>query len=174
MLKVFDRVCNSQQTHGLNINSHKPSASMSRAKLSQAEGIQNDPPCKSQFKSNLSKSEQRGLKSLRKRVLSGELIIGETDKSKRFCVLKRQQYIDAGQKHVKNDLLVTPDDIKSVQNVINDHCNWLKSIFQCGINWNQSDRMSSNMIDRGEGVAPLHLLIKDHKGWTEHDGTPPL
>ena len=29
------------------------------------------------------------------------------------------------------------------------------------------------MTDRGEVVAPLYLLVKDHKGWRPEDGTPP-
>ena len=74
---------------------------------------------------------------------------------------------------MSNKVKFNHDQIKNVQNTINDHCSWLKDIFQCGINWDQMPRMASNLIDRGEGVAPLHLLIKDHKGWSEGDGTPP-
>ena len=29
------------------------------------------------------------------------------------------------------------------------------------------------MIDNSESVAPLYLLIKDHKGWLEESGMPP-
>ena len=29
------------------------------------------------------------------------------------------------------------------------------------------------MTDRGEVVAPLYLLVKDHKGWSSEQGTPP-
>ena len=43
----------------------------------------------SKIESNLSKLELAGLKSLKKRVLNEELVITETDKSKRFCVLKK-------------------------------------------------------------------------------------
>ena len=165
MLETFDRVCNAQSKQSKSI-----------AKLNQSNLLKNDPPnqrSKSKIVSNLSKSEQRGLKSLKKRVLSGELVIGETDKSKRFCVLKRQQYIDSGLKHVKNDTIVTPAQVRTVQNNINDHCSWLKDIFQFGVNWDQLPRMANNLIDKGEGVAPLHLLIKDHKGWSEEDNPPP-
>ena len=29
------------------------------------------------------------------------------------------------------------------------------------------------MTDRGEVVAPLYLLVNDHKGWSYEEGTPP-
>ena len=29
------------------------------------------------------------------------------------------------------------------------------------------------MLDGSESVAPLYLLIKDHKGWLESSNTPP-
>ena len=29
------------------------------------------------------------------------------------------------------------------------------------------------MVDQGEVIAPLYLLIKDHKAWRESDGVPP-
>ena len=42
-------------------------------------------------KDNLTAGERRGLKSLKKRVADGELIVCQTDKSGRFCVLTREQ-----------------------------------------------------------------------------------
>ena len=33
--------------------------------------------------------------------------------------------------------------------------------------------MASNMTDHMEIVAPLNLLVKDHKGWTKDDRKPP-
>ena len=44
------------------------------------------------IESNLSKLEQDGLKSLQKRVNNNEIIVTETDKSRRFCVLTVTQY----------------------------------------------------------------------------------
>ena len=38
------------------------------------------------YNSNLTPGEIAGLKSLRKRIEAGELVITETDKSKRFCL----------------------------------------------------------------------------------------
>ena len=50
-----------------------------------------------QGKDNLSMGEKRGLKSLRKRVADGEIVVCQTDKSGMFCVLPREQYMEAGE-----------------------------------------------------------------------------
>ena len=44
---------------------------------------------------------------------------------------------------------------------------------RCGATWEHEDRMESNMADQTGIVAPMYLLVKDHKGWSEDDGTPP-
>ena len=54
-------------------------------------------------KDNLTLGEKKGLKSLKKRIDEGEITICQTDKSGRFCVLTREQYMEAGMEHVKND-----------------------------------------------------------------------
>ena len=127
----------------------------------------------SNVESNLSKAEQEGLKSLQKRVKNREIVVTETDKSRRFCVLTVEQYLASGRKHTKNDKVISYDDLHNVQKTVNDHGTWLRQIFGIGNNWNHAERISHSMTDRGEVVAPLYLLIKDHKGWSFEDGTPP-
>ena len=123
--------------------------------------------------SNLSKLELKGMKSLQKRVKNGELMITETDKSNRFCILKTSQYYEAGQKHVSKDQKISHEQVRAIQKVVNDHSFWLRKIFGLGVEWGHEDRIGNSMTDRGEVVAPLYLLIKDHKGWSYEEGSPP-
>ena len=125
------------------------------------------------LESILSKSELAGLKSLKKRVENNEIVITQTDKSRRFCVLKREQYISSGAKHTKDDIELNWDKLHSIQKIVNDHCKWIWNIFEFGKEWGHEDRFGSNMVDKGEIVAPLYLLVKDHKGWTVDSPTPP-
>ena len=127
----------------------------------------------SSVESNLSKAEQEGLKSLQKRVNNKEIVVTETDKSRRFCVLTVEQYLASGRKHTKKDKVISYDDLHNIQKSVNDHGSWLRRIFGIGNDWNHAERINHSMTDRGEVVAPLYLLIKDHKGWTFEDGTPP-
>ena len=49
----------------------------------------------------------------------------------------------------------------------------MRKIFNVGAYWNHEERLAHSMVDKGEVVAPLYLLVKDHKGWTQGEGTPP-
>ena len=61
-------------------------------------------------KDNLSGSEKRGLRSLKERVGSGEIIVCQMNKIGRFCVLTRQQYLE----HTKNDMKITQEDQEEI------------------------------------------------------------
>ena len=113
------------------------------------------------------------MKSLKKRVENGELVVTETDKSKRFCLLTREQYLESGKKHVQKDVEIQPHDLLQIQSNVNTHCEWLSQIFNVGANWEQSERAGNNFIDKSESVAPMYLLVKDHKGWSESHGCAP-
>ena len=91
----------------------------------------------------MTRSELAGLKSLKKRVQNNELVITETDKSRRFCVMKYDQYFNAGHKHTKNDMIVTDEQVKSLQKVVNEHTVWLRKIFKMGASWGQEERLET-------------------------------
>ena len=122
--------------------------------------------------SNLTDREMRGLEKLKKRVIAGELVVTETDKSRRFCVLSPQQYVDSGMKHTSGDIRIDHDQLTSIQKTVNDHCLWMRRIFNIGSAWDHNERIDHSMTDKGEVVAPLRLLIKDHKSYSEEDDTP--
>ena len=122
--------------------------------------------------SNLSREELAGMKSLKQRISSGEIIIADTDKSKRFCAMTPEQYASAGEVHTNKDIEITANKVKRVQNFVNDHVWWLKESTQVGSNWQHEDRMAKNLSDKGEQVCQITLLIKDHKSWTEDSGKP--
>ena len=117
-------------------------------------------------KDNLTMGERRGLKSLKKRVDEGEVVICQTDKSGRFCVLTREQYLEAGMVHVKNDRKISNEEQGEVERAVNGHMRWWGSIWGLGSNWKQESRCLSNLINHGLGTCPMTLLIKDHKTWS--------
>ena len=55
---------------------------------------------------------------------------------------------------------------------MNNHVFWLKEIFGCGKNWGHTDRMSKNLVDKGEQACNMTLLIKDHKDWSPESDKP--
>ena len=79
-------------------------------------------------------SECKGLKSLKGKISKGHLVICETDKSKRFAALTKQQYIESGLQHAKKDLEIEPHRVKRIQNTVNHHVWWVKEMTKVGSN----------------------------------------
>ena len=86
---------------------------------------------------NLSMGEKRGLKSLKKRVAEGEIVVCQTDKSGRFCVLTRDQYLQAGNVHTVNDKNVTIEEQEEIERAVNGHVRWWGAIWDLGSTWSQ-------------------------------------
>ena len=125
-------------------------------------------------KSNLSKSEARGLKSLKKRMKEGVLVVLPTDKTGNFAVMDRASYEDAGLSHVRGDLEVGWETLRTHQREINGHTSMLIKIFKIGEGWDHVSRVRETMMGEALEVCPVHLLYKDHKGWTrDKGGVPP-
>ena len=71
-----------------------------RNELTDEEGVQ---------ESNLTESESKGLKKLKKRVKNGELVVVRTDKSGKFSIMSLQEYERAGLVHTSKDKEVKVD-----------------------------------------------------------------
>ena len=122
-------------------------------------------------KSNLSPGEIQGLKSLKSRIKKGELVVCQSDKSNKFCVLSREQYIAAGLSHCSKDLKVNSTEVKRLQAFVNSNVAWIHDIVGTGHHWNHHDRIIRSTNDQGCQIAPLKILIKDHKNWSQKSGT---
>ena len=70
---------------------------------------------------NLSDREEDGLKKLSCRIKEGDVVVATSDKSNRFVVMKKSQYIESGLKHTKDDAVVDQDTVVRVQNILNAH-----------------------------------------------------
>ena len=124
-------------------------------------------------KSNLTRGEIKGLRSLRKRIKEGELVVMPTDKTGLFAIMTRETYTECGMKHTRGDTEVDWGDIKTSQNEINGHTSMLIKIFSIGEDWKHTSRIRESMLGESMATCPLTLLYKDHKGWTSEMRTCP-
>ena len=121
----------------------------------------------------MTKGELKGLKSLRKRISEGEIVVVPTDKTSNFSVMTRATYEEAGLKHTVNDAEVGWGELEESQKEINGHMSMVIKIFSMGENWGHMDRLRETMLGGGHTVCPVTLLFKDHKGWRKDMGTVP-
>ena len=108
-------------------------------------------------KINLSKEEQDGLSTLKKRIKNGELIVVQTDKSSRFAVMTVNQYLTAGAEHTQKDKAIDWRQVTYLQNKVNSHVWWLANIVGYGKNKDYG-RMMKNILDHGREVPEMILL----------------
>ena len=113
--------------------------------------------------STLTKSEQLGLKSLRKRTKAGEAAIVATDKSGRLAVMSKEEYQRKVSEHTANDPIVNDSDVQVMEQILSCTASSLAKCLKISETWNQSDRVQSAVKASNTGVPPLAILLKDHK-----------
>ena len=118
---------------------------------------------KGEQKSNLTWSQRKGLKSLKKRTEEGEIIIMMTDKSGKFAVADVESYLEMGRVHTAKDREVGQDVVERTQRLFNGHtAMWLKFL-NIGADWEHEARMRESCLQETCSVPPMYLLDKDHK-----------
>ena len=120
---------------------------------------------------NLSEKERAGLDSLKKKIRSGNIIITSTDKSSRFALLRKEQYLRSGKVHTDKDERISWDRVKYIQNQVNAHMWWMSNIVGYCKN-SDPKRMNNNIQGSTMEIPEMILLLKDHKGWKFESGLP--
>ena len=121
---------------------------------------------------NLTKSQQEGLDSLKKRIKNMEVVICTTDKSGKFAIVGIEEYKRMGLKHTLKDKVITEEQAAKFQRQLIGHCKVWTKILNTGGDWGHRDRVMDTVVDKGVEVPPMYLLIKDHKG-RDQDGLLP-
>ena len=114
-------------------------------------------------KSNLSKAEMEGLKSLEKRIKKREIIVIKTDKSSRFAVCNEAAYLRMGRVHTSKDRVVEREELIKIEKILNSHCVAWGKMWQSGDNHEHRSRIINSKKTASENTADLYLLLKDHK-----------
>ena len=113
--------------------------------------------------SNLTEQERRGLRSLEKRKSKGEIIIIQTDKSSKLCIMTREDYLKLGEDHVGKDEIIERDEILKIEKKLNEHAlAWCK-MWRTDEAHGHEDRIRQSKVTNSENRADLYLTYKDHK-----------
>ena len=113
--------------------------------------------------SNLSEQEKRGLRSLRKRIQSGELLVIKTDKSGKFAIIDKAHYLEIGKMHTKNDKEIGRKEIVEREKVINGHARMWCMMTQAGEHFDHEERIMTSKTTKSNNLSSLYFLLKDHK-----------
>ena len=114
-------------------------------------------------RSNLSKEEQEGLRSLEKKVKERKLIVIKTDKSSRFAVCSEDAYLRMGKVHTSKDKKVTRGELVEIEKLLNSHCVAWGKLWRSGEDHDHRSRIINSKKTSSENTADLYILLKDHK-----------
>lgn len=113
--------------------------------------------------STLTKAETRGLKSLQKRIKEGDIVVMETDKSGRFSVISLEEYLEADDIHVRDDIEITEKELGDIERRLNAASSLFIKIFKIGQDSDHVSRHRANFITHSRNPSSMKLLHKDHK-----------
>jgi len=122
-----------------------------------------------QKKTCLRAGEQRGIRSLQKKIKNGEIAVFTTDKSDKLCGDSVQNYDEAMKQHVENDEIVTKDEYSKVENEMNGHAAMWGRILNVGAAYEQKTRVKKALLSHESAAPTLRGHRKDHKPVAEGD-----
>ena len=121
-------------------------------------------------KNNITKDETKNLRSLEKRVESGEVVTMQTDKSRKLTINNLDYYIEQMKPHLRDDPHVTTDEQNTMERTLTGHAIQWGRILQMGRRGdtnNNNDkhwtRIKSALTTKTAFTPPLYGLPKDHK-----------
>ena len=123
---------------------------------------------------NLNKPEREGLRSLVRKVKDQEVVVFQTDKSSRMSVDTPENYRIASVVHVEHDVAISEAEAGQIEKELSAHSEAWSRILCVGGNWNQLDRVRTNMISKDSPFAPVYTLRKDHKVHQDVSAGPPV
>ena len=104
---------------------------------------------------------------------NGEIVIVQTDKTGKLCVMSREAYEEAGMVHTSKDEEVGQKTVEKIEKEINGNVSLMTKFFRLGKGWNQVGRVRETLITNSQALCPMYLTFKDHKGWKPESGKPP-
>ena len=112
---------------------------------------------------NITKEETEAMNQLKKRVKDKSVVIFTTDKSGRFSVDTPENYEKAVSEHTKNDVEINQEEVKQIENKLNQHMRQFNRMFKVGTVHNQENRITGATKSINTPAPRLYGLRKNHK-----------
>lgn len=112
---------------------------------------------------NLTLPQMNGLKKIRKRIADNEIVVYTSDKSGKFTVDTKENYIRAMSPHTADMVPMTEGGVKKIESESNALAKIWVEMVGLGAGTGKSERINGNVSNKMTTAAPLYGLRKDHK-----------
>ena len=96
------------------------------------------------------------MKSLKKKVGDGELLVIPTDKSGKLVVSSHEDYVASMQPHIANDETITLEERNTIENTLNGHTIQLGKILKMGKDHKHWDRIKNALVNKAGHRSQSH------------------
>ena len=117
----------------------------------------------SQEFSNLSSQQSKGITDLRKKCKRDDLVIMETDKTKKLSIMTKENYVSVTAPHTDCDSTITSEELKVIERTLNGHTAQLTRAFMVAHNQGDFRRIKMATTNSNVEPPPLRSVRKDHK-----------
>merc|ERR1711954_445765 len=111
---------------------------------------------------NMTNQQLKGYLKLQKRLKKNEFKLCETDKTNNFVAINNYDYLKMGEEHTTKDKEVTLNTALNLQKELDKDTSMMIKIFNVGGSEKERSRHRETSLNQ-QGIAPVELLIKDHK-----------
>ena len=112
---------------------------------------------------NIDKETSDGIKSLKERSDKNEIIVVPTDKSGRLAVNTIENYVESMEPHIANDKIITIEDKKATEDILNGHSIQFGRILEVGAIHKHEGRVESALRNKSCHVPVLFGLERTTK-----------
>ena len=92
-----------------------------------------------------------------------DIVCFETDKTGKFALDKKDNYVQKMEKHVNSDEVISMKEVKRIEKDLNNHAEHLVRITNVGANTGQTKRIKGNLKTNDNQIPVLSGTHKDHK-----------
>jgi hypothetical protein len=126
------------------------------------------------LENNLSVEQFKAIKELKTKMKNENLVCVETDKTGKFALDTKENYVNKVRKHIKMDEVITSKEVTRIENKLNAHAEHVAKITMAGENIGQNKRIKGNLKTKDNQIPILHGTSKDHKVATNETEGPEL
>ena len=112
---------------------------------------------------NLSEKQVKAIKSLKEKMKNDDLVCFETDKTGKFALDKKENYVKKMRKHIEKDDIISMKEVKKIEKKMNEHAEHIVKITNPGLDAKQTKRIKGNLKTTDNQIPVLSGTHKDHK-----------
>ena len=112
---------------------------------------------------NLTKEQVKTIKELKDKIKNENLVCIETDKTGRFALDTKANYITKIKKHIQTDEVISRKKVTNLENKLNVHFEHAVRITRAGENVGQGKRIKEDLETKDNPIPVLYGTSKDHK-----------